>query len=787
MAKELTYQPLTNLGINGLNTQDNPATLDNTWLTKADNVVLRENGRISFRKGLKQKVAPNGSDTAIGSLIEHNDQGTNKIFASYGTSIYTIDFTSPASAFPSSGADVKHTVGSSTGAWQFVNFNDRLHCFHTGIVPQRYDGSATTDEKWSSSYHTDAVNIANSSTITDMTTLAVTKTYKITTLGATAWGLIGASSNPLVNEIFTATLASSAAIGESIAANEMIAGNRYKIINLGDTNFVLNGAGSNAVDVIFTANAILGIGTGLVAEVFSGSGGEAVEIKTNPTLTTITVDDTTNFHTAGKIIIDEEIISYTGKTSTTFTGCTRGSSGTTATHHLDNAVVTNDSSPPTVTTGEFKPSCGVGFYGRMWVGGVAEEKDVVHYSALLDGDDFTLYSGGGSFDLKNVWGTDEIVAIAPFYGQLAIFGKKNIAIYESPAIIGSMKLNEVIRGVGCISRDSVQHIGDDLVFLSATGLRSLARTTEKDKVPLTDLSLNIKDRLIRDIGNSTNVKSAYVENEGIYLMSFVDKNINYVFDFKHLTPNGGPRVTTWTFDNDREPANLTYTDTYGLLVGQQDGSLAGYEKHYDTDLAGASTYTDASYTAAFETVWVNLGESVAASLLKRLFMVLEGGSGATMGLKWYKDFSPTPSTTTSIILNPVTTGTTSLWGASSSLYGTTTVTTTSAGSFVTDSYYAIATVGSTDFTAIGSADNVVGTVFKATGAGSGSGTAVSHTHTAATHPNSATYKPIFGLREYRTPLTGSAKNIKIAIDIESNGFDASLQTLTLLHKQGKIR
>ena len=551
MAKVLTYQPLTNLGINGLNTQDNPATLDSTWLTKAENIVLRENGRISFRKGLKQKVAPSG--TAIGSLIEHNDQGTNKIFASYGTSIYTIDFTSPASAFPSSGADVKHTVGSSTGDWQFVNFNGRLNAFHASIVPQRYDGALGSGSKW--------------------------------------------------------------------------------------------------------------------------------------------------------------------------------------------AAYSDAHRPATVTSGEFKPSCGVGFYGRMWVGGVAEEKDVVHYSTLLDSDDFRITavnpgSNGGSFDLKNVWGADEVIAIAPFYGQLAIFGKKNIAIYESPDVIGSMKLNEVIRGVGCIARDSIQHIGDDLVFLSATGLRSLARTTEKDKVPLTDLSLNIKDRLIRDIGNSVNVKSAYVENEGIYLMSFVDKNINYVFDFKHLTQNGGPRVTTWTFDNDREPASLAYTDTYGLLIGQQDGSLAGYEKHFDTDLAGASTYTDFSYTAAFETVWVNLGESVAASLLKRLFMVLEGGSGATMGIKWYKDFSPTPSKITSIILNPVTTGSSFIWGASSSLYGATTA---------------------------------------------------SHTHVSGTHPNSATYKPIFGLKEYRTPLTGSAKNIKIAIDIESNGFDASLQTLTLLHKQGKIR
>jgi hypothetical protein len=545
MAKPLTYQPLADLGLNGLNTQSNPATLDHTWLTKAENVVLRESGRITFRKGLKQKVAPNGSAAAIVTMTEHNDQGTNKIFASYGTSIYTVDFTTPAGAFPSSGADLKHTVGSTTGDWQFVNFNNRLHCFHAGVIPQRYDGSLGSGVKW-------------------------------------------------------------------------------------------------------TAHA------------------------TDP-----------------------------------------ASIGTL-----------------------FDPSCGMGYYGRIWVGGVNEAKDVVYYSNLLDGDDWT---GGdtGLLDLSKVWGTDEVVAIAPYFGKLIIFGKNNIVVYNNPMIVGDLAVDEVISGVGLVSRDTVQAIGDDLVFLSNTGLRSLARTTEKDKLPLTDLSVNIKDRLIRNIGQSTNVKSAYVENEGIYIMSFVDKNINYVFDFKHITPNQAPRVTTWTFDNDREPASMIYTELYsGLLVGQKDGSIAGYEKHYDTDLAGASTYTDSSYTWSIETVWVNLGESVAASLLKRLFMVLEGGSGATMGLKWYKDYSVTPSTITSIVLNPITTGTTSLWGASSSLYGT---------------------------------------------------TSVSHTHVAATHPSNSTYAPVYGLKEYRKPLTGSAKNIKIGIDIESNGFDASLQTLTLLHKQGKIR
>lgn len=55
--------------------------------------------------------------------------------------------------------------------------------------------------------------------------------------------------------------------------------------------------------------------------------------------TTVTVDDTTGFPATGSILIDAEIISYTGTTATTFTGCTRGAESTTAAAHDDNAAV----------------------------------------------------------------------------------------------------------------------------------------------------------------------------------------------------------------------------------------------------------------------------------------------------------------------------------------------------------------------------------------------------------------------------------------------------------------
>ena len=532
MAKQLAYQSLSNLGVNGLNTQYNPSSLDASFLTSADNVMLRESGRISFRKGLKQKVVPTG--TAIGSMVEHNDAGTNKIFASHGTSIYTIDFTSPNAAFPSSGADVKHTVSGSSGNWQFINFNERLHCFHAGVVPQRYDGALSSGSKW--------------------------------------------------------------------------------------------------------------------------------------------------------------------------------------------AAFNNSTKPAGLTT--FDPSCGMGFYGRMFVGGVTENKAVMYYSVLLDGDDYTG-TGSGLLDLKKVWDNDEIVNIAPFFGQLVIFGKNNIAIYDNPDDVANMSLNEVISGVGLVNRDSVQAVGDDLVFLSATGLRSLNRTTEKDKVPLTDYSVNIKDTLIRNIGQSTAVKSVYLEDEGVYILTFTEKNITYAFDFKHITPNQAPRVTTWSFNSDREPASMIQTELYsGLLVGQKDGGIAGYEGYFDTDLAwvnSAASYTNSPIAADVSSIWIPMGDSVVSAILKKLVLVLEGGSGATLGVRWYTDYSMSSSRTTEIALNPAATSTTALYGAATSLWG------------------------------------------------------------------DVKYTPIYGLQEYKTPLTGRAKTLKINMNIVSNGFDASIQDLSIISLQGKIR
>ena len=53
----------------------------------------------------------------------------------------------------------------------------------------------------------------------------------------------------------------------------------------------------------------------------------------------MTVDDTEGFDDNGFLRIENELIQYTGKTATTFTGLTRGVGGTTAAAHNDNVSI----------------------------------------------------------------------------------------------------------------------------------------------------------------------------------------------------------------------------------------------------------------------------------------------------------------------------------------------------------------------------------------------------------------------------------------------------------------
>jgi hypothetical protein len=140
------------------------------------------------------------------------------------------------------------------------------------------------------------------------------------------------------------------------------------------TSIVLtSAAGFTAPGTIVVDNELItfsGVSTNTLTGCVRGTGGTfAVAHSTGAIVqlvtTTITVASTTGFGTSGTFLIDSELISYTGTSPTTFTGCTRAASGTSPAVHLTGAIIQLS----TLFTGwglAAVSGVGVGLQLRLW-------------------------------------------------------------------------------------------------------------------------------------------------------------------------------------------------------------------------------------------------------------------------------------------------------------------------------------------------------------------------------------------------------------------------------------
>lgn len=268
-------------------------------------------------------------------------------------------------------------------------------------------------------------------------------------------------------------------------------------------------------------------------------------------------------------------------------------------------------------------------FGRLWVADTATNNTTVYFSDLLAGH---VWSTGtaGSLDVSRVWanGADQITGLAAHNGFLIIFGKRQILVYANATTPSTMSLNDTVGGIGCLARDSIQSTGKDILFLSNSGVRSFARTIIEKSAPLGDLSKNVRNDLMQIVNGETaaNIKSVYSEKEAFYLLTLPSSKSAYCFDTRVALQDGSLRITTW---NSIEPTALLSRRNGDLLIGKN-----GYIGKY-------GTYQDhtSSYRFQYFTNHADLGDQSITSILKRLSIVVIGGSGQYVTMKWGFDFS----------------------------------------------------------------------------------------------------------------------------------------------------
>ena len=281
----------------------------------------------------------------------------------------------------------------------------------------------------------------------------------------------------------------------------------------------------------------------------------------------------------------------------------------------------------TVTT--FTPSCALGAFGRMWLANTGNNnKLTVYYSVLLDPSDFTG-SGSGVLNLEKVVpGDDRIVALGAHNDFLIIFCEKNIVIYNNASNVSSIALQDVIVGVGCIARDSVQSIGTDVLFLSATGVRSLQRTIQEKSAPVRDISRNVRDTLLDYLltEDTDKIRSVYYPADAFYLLTLPTSGFTYYFDLRQFLQDGSARATVW---DSISPKGMCSTHDRRLLLGKPNG-IAQYIDYHDN----ASTYIFSYYTP-----YLDFGSPSVIKMLKKIGVVTVGAASTTFDIKWAFDYA----------------------------------------------------------------------------------------------------------------------------------------------------
>jgi hypothetical protein len=283
-------------------------------------------------------------------------------------------------------------------------------------------------------------------------------------------------------------------------------------------------------------------------------------------------------------------------------------------------------------------NCAVVHSGRIWA--ADSDRQTIKYCALLDQTHWT--TGAGSIDMSSVWpqGTDEIVALAFYNGQMVVFGKNKIVFFGDtdgyafgidPA---NIYVTDTIVGVGCIARDSIQQIENgDLLFLSYQGVQSLQRVIQERSNPINNVSQNVRDYLNGMAATETKslVRTVYSPENAFYLLVLPTSEVTFCFDTSGRLEDGSFRVTEW---NNLVPRSIVRALDGTVYIGLKSGAGGEIGKYTGNQDDGAE------YTFSYASGWLDLGEEAASYLkiLKSVTGLFWITDSATILFRWDVDF-----------------------------------------------------------------------------------------------------------------------------------------------------
>lgn len=199
------------------------------------------------------------------------------------------------------------------------------------------------------------------------------------------------------------------------------------------------------------------------------------------------------------------------------------------------------------TTGTFTPGTFVRtFQTKMY----ATSGSYLHFSGVAAPSKWTTDTAGAGFiDMSSqTSGSDQLRAVAPYQGKLAVFAEETVVIeYVDPDPTNNV-LSQVLNNTGVVSGNSVTQFGDsDLFYCAQTGLRSLRARDASNAAATTDIGVPVDTLIIAKLRGMTELERLQIigliePTEGRFWLIIKDT----IFVFSYFP---GAKVSAWSVYN----------------------------------------------------------------------------------------------------------------------------------------------------------------------------------------------------------------------------------------------
>ncbi|NOR56979.1 MAG: hypothetical protein GQ474_00470 [Sulfurimonas sp.] len=303
---------------------------------------------------------------------------------------------------------------------------------------------------------------------------------------------------------------------------------------------------------------------------------------------------------------------------------------------------------------------------RMYNSAVAAQTGYVYYSDTITDTiytgtaggavDWLVASGGGFINAgAAIAGNDTVTGLASYKGFLVVFMKNHIIFYSGADPASDFAVAKVINGIGCVSQDSIQGTGNDLVFLSQYGFKSLEQILVQGDAAAKSSSVPINNKVVSTLAATTtaDIRSEFIETLGVYVCNM--RNITFVY---HVF------FDSWTYWYDIQPQLFKRLDGTALTVDSYIHELSDSNKG-DTIGLGSET----AVVMTWELPPIKAAGNERKARWNRMELVYEAEASDAVTIESYVDVKASLKNSEVLTLSPTepsatVAGTAMLWTVS---------------------------------------------------------------------------------------------------------------------------